>query len=109
MIEIKKGRYSCGVDNCGDGNCVHEWISFFCPCCDHQLVHVKSNGNVFCSNHEVICDYGSTLRKYTEFHTVSTVMERKKQSLLKQEKEIKKQLRSIRKQIKEFSQKPVLE
>ena len=102
MIEIKKGRGSCNVSNCGDGDCVHEWIDYFCPDCNHQLIHVKTNGVVFCSNHELYCEYDSELKNSTEFHTLSTVMERRKQSLLNREKDIKKQLRQIRKQIKEY-------
>lgn len=64
---LKVGKSDkCRMLNCGNGNCVHEWIPHLCPFCDSQLIHVTVNGHVFCSNHESICDYETDIKKLTE-------------------------------------------
>lgn len=51
-------RYSCGVLNCGNGECVHELTDEECPCCGHRMVRVKPTGFMFCSNPNTLaCDY----------------------------------------------------
>lgn len=101
MIEVKTGSYRCNVLNCGDGKCVHEWINHFCPHCSSQLVHVKTNGVVFCSNHELICDYDSKLKNKDEFHTIDDVLELRMKELLQEEKDTMKKLDDIRAEIKD--------
>lgn len=52
-----RGEYSCGVLNCGGGDCVHELTDEICPCCDLRMVRVKPTGFMFCSNNSLVCDY----------------------------------------------------
>lgn len=35
----------------------HEWVGRECPDCGYELKRYKLTGFVFCSNHEMICDY----------------------------------------------------
>lgn len=55
---LKSGKYRCNVMNCGGADgCVHDYIPRRCPFCGFQLVKVATNGHIFCSCHESICEY----------------------------------------------------
>ena len=99
LPETKKGQYNCGVLNCGDNKCIHQWIEFFCPHCDNQLVHVKTNNTVFCSNHESICDFESNTSKINQFNTLPDVLKNTKLALLINEENIKKNLSIVQKEL----------
>lgn len=53
----RRENYSCGVMNCGNGQCVHRLTDEICPHCGMRLVEVTTTGFRFCSNHESVCDY----------------------------------------------------
>lgn len=53
---LQHGKYRCNVGNCGGGECVHDYIQERCPSCNWQLVKVKTNGHIFCSN-KYMCEY----------------------------------------------------
>lgn len=95
MINIKQGKYDCGVSSCVGAACVHEWLPYFCPACNNQLVHVTKNNSVFCSNHESICDYDAVMSESSEFMNVADVLEKRKQHALERKQEIQKQLQDI--------------
>lgn len=100
LPETKQGQYNCGVLNCGNGQCTHQWIEFFCPLCDNQLVHLQTNNNVFCSNHESICDFESNIQNKAQFNTLLDTLNNAKQALLIDEINIKKKLATVRLEIK---------
>ncbi len=57
MLSTDKKLYACGVDNCGNGQCIHKLLhNEFCPCCYSPMVLVPS-GLKFCSNDDAACDY----------------------------------------------------
>ncbi|MEF1204338.1 hypothetical protein, partial [Photobacterium damselae] len=47
---MNEGNYPCGVNNCGDGHCVHQWYPARCPECGSQMVLVATSKFMFCSN-----------------------------------------------------------
>lgn len=49
--------YSCGVHNCGNGECVHKPLKESCPQCGAQLIENTTNGVVFCSGRFELCGY----------------------------------------------------
>lgn len=102
LPEIKQGEYNCGVLNCGNGQCTHQWIQFFCPHCDNQLVHVTNNNNVFCSNHTYICDFESHITKQKQFNSLIDTLKNTKLALLINEETIKKNLSTVRHQISDL-------
>jgi uncharacterized Zn finger protein (UPF0148 family) len=95
MINIKQGKYDCGVSSCVGASCVHEWLPYFCPVCNNQLVHVTKNDSVFCSNHEIICGYEAVMSESSQFMNVVEVLEKRKQHALERKQEIQKQLQDI--------------
>jgi len=50
-------RYSCGVFNCGNGECIDRLIDERCPICGEKMVEVVMTGFKFCSSHALVCDY----------------------------------------------------
>jgi len=50
-------NYSCGVHNCGDGECVHKPLIEHCSHCGAQLIENTTNGVVFCSGNFELCGY----------------------------------------------------
>lgn len=38
-------------------SCRHAWAEKACPYCGYELIRVIATGFLFCSNHEMICDY----------------------------------------------------
>jgi len=58
--------YSCGVNNCGNGKCVHRLIDERCPACGSKLVEVVTTGYKFCSNNVLTCDWEKPNNRATE-------------------------------------------
>lgn len=52
-----KDSYSCGVMNCGNGQCIHKLLDDKCPFCGKRMVEVTTTAFRFCSEHEYVCDY----------------------------------------------------
>lgn len=103
MIKINSGKYDCGVSSCIGEACVHDWLPYFCPACNSQLVHVTSNDTVFCSNHESICDYDAKMSESSEFKTVVGVLESKKLNVIQQRDRLNHQLEELDRYLSEIS------
>lgn len=103
MINIKKGKYDCGVSSCVGAACVHEWLPYFCPVCNNQLVHVTKNDSVFCSNHESICGYEAEMSESSEFVNVVAVLEKRKLEAIEQRDNLNHQLKELDRYLSEIS------
>lgn len=103
MIDIKNGKYDCGVSSCVGAACVHDWLPYFCPTCNSQLVHVTSNGTVFCSNHESICGYEVKMSESSKFKTALDVLESRKQGIIHKRDKLNEQLEELNHCLSEIS------
>lgn len=95
MIKNNVGKYNCGVSSCQGVSCVHDWIPLYCPFCQCQLVHVTKNDLVFCSNHESICDYSSSIEKSKDFMSAHSALEVKKEEAINERKALLAKIEKI--------------
>lgn len=103
MIKVNSGKYECGVSSCVGAACVHEWLPYFCPTCNSQLVHVTKNDAVFCSNHESICGYETEMSESSKFKTAFDVLESRKQCAIHRRDRLNEQLAKLEHSISEIS------
>lgn len=89
-------NYTCNNGACHGPDCVHDYMNRFCPFCGFQFVKVSTNGHMFCSNHELICDYEGTskeIEKHKPLLTYDQAVKRYKEDVQAEIDELKAKLK----------------